>query len=49
MARPNRMPISRIGRKLITGAVWSTLKTDPNQPYSKTIAVTPNAAPTLSR
>ena len=43
------MPISRIGRKLITGAVWATLKNSENQPYSKTMAVAPNAAPTLSR
>ena len=49
MASPNRMPISRIGRKLITGAGSATLSTAPNQPYSKTIAVAPNAAPTLSR
>ena len=39
----------KIGRKLITGAVWCTLNTSENQPYSKTMAVAPKAAPTLSR
>ena len=43
------MPINKIGRKLITGPVWCTLKIEENQPYSKTIAVAPNAAATLSR
>ena len=44
MANPNKIPISKIGRKLITGPVCSTLSSELNQPHSKTAAVTPKAA-----